>query len=77
MTTAVAQPSGRRRTGRKEHSMDVDIILEPDLTPGQLVVDYDVSRWRVYVHTIDAGDPDAIRAHIRAVCRDVVEVVGP
>lgn len=47
------------------------------LTPGQLVVDYDVSRWRVYVHTIDAGDPDAIRAHIRAVCRDVVEVVGP
>lgn len=47
------------------------------LTPGQLVVDLDVPRGRLYVHTIDAGDPGAVRAHVRAVCRGVMEVVGP
>lgn len=39
------------------------------LTPGQLVVSYDDERGVLYVHTIDARDPEAVRAGIQRLHR--------
>lgn len=37
------------------------------LTPGELIVDVDEDRGVLYVHAIDAPDPDALRARILGV----------
>ena len=34
------------------------------LTPGQLVVDYDPDRGLLYLHAIDASDPEALRREV-------------
>ncbi|WP_373046845.1 Na+/H+ antiporter subunit E [Vulgatibacter sp.] len=39
------------------------------LTPGQLVIDIDEERGILYVHAIDAHDPDRIRRDVQAVHR--------
>lgn len=41
------------------------LINHITLTPGQFVVDYDLDRGRLYVHSIDSGDPERIRREIR------------
>lgn len=43
------------------------------LTPGQQVVAFDEARRILYVHAIDAPDPDALRAQVLATYRDYLE----
>lgn len=52
------------------------LINHITLTPGQFVVDYDLERGRLYVHAIDASDPERIRHQLRELHRRGRRLMG-
>lgn len=46
------------------------------LTPGQFVVDFDFERGLLYLHAIDARDPERIRAEVQRLHRRARRIVG-
>jgi multicomponent Na+:H+ antiporter subunit E len=45
------------------------LVSHITLTPGQIVVDIDEERGLLFLHAIDARDPDAIRRHVQETHR--------
>lgn len=52
------------------------LLLHVTLTPGQFVVDYDVVEGILYVHAIDASDPDRIRVEVQELHRKTRRLTG-
>src|SRR5690606_511646 len=52
------------------------LLLHVTLTPGQFVVDYDLQKGILYVHAIDASDPDRIRSGVQEIHRKTRRLTG-
>lgn len=52
------------------------LLLHVTLTPGQFVVDYDVVEGILYVHAIDASDPERIRTNVQEIHRKTRRLTG-
>jgi|GEM_PF-945093 len=52
------------------------LLLHVTLTPGQFVVDYDLGEGILYVHAIDASDPDRIRTGVQEIHRKTRRLTG-